>query len=76
LAEKVPQAAGVAAVQSQFTLTRRMAEHVGVSRTRVGHFLSLDWLPVDTKAKLKAVPDFTEYQVRRILKGQAPVLGN
>jgi hypothetical protein len=35
-----------------------------MSRTRVGQFLVLAELPVAMRAKLRAMPDVNEYQIR------------
>jgi hypothetical protein len=47
-----------------------LAEYVGMSRTRVGQFLSLAGLPLETRAKLRGMPYLNECQVRRFVKDQ------
>ena len=44
-----------------------LEDRLGVDRTRIGQFLRLMKLPVQTKAKLKDMHDLNEYQIRRMM---------
>lgn len=48
-----------------------LSQYVDMSRTRVGQFLSLAWLPVETKAKLRQNGGINEHQIRRFVREQA-----
>jgi len=48
-----------------------LSQYVGMSRTRVGQFLVLVELPVETKTKLRGMPDLNEYQTRRLVGERA-----
>lgn len=49
------------------TTRAALSQYVGMSRTRVGQFLALAGLPAGTRAKLRGMPDLTEYQTRQLL---------
>lgn len=52
----------------EIVITRMaLSQYVGMSRTRVGQFLALAGLPVETKAKLRGMHDLNEYQTRQFL---------
>ena len=46
-----------------------LEDKLGVDRTRIGQFLRLMRLPVETKVRLRAMPDLNEFQTRSIIRG-------
>ena len=50
-----------------------LSRYVGMSRTRIGQFLSLMRLPAETRRQLRGQAGLTEYHLRRRLGG---IIGN